>query len=772
MKRYESTCFIILVLIGMPTAFGAAPAGEPLADTQPLELQGDISDAMIAGVDRFLLRKTEESVEHRMEFWKRDVSSTEAYELSVSGNRQRFEKILGLPHDRVKFDDIELVATLSEPALVGRSKRFEVFAVRWPVFPGVHGEGLLLEPVRISARASVVVLPDCEQSPESLVEIVPGKPPKHQVASSLAEAGCRVLIPTLINREHSLSVIANGRRRSTASHREIAYRAAYQMGRHLIGYEVQKVLAAVDWFRHIARGKHPVGVLGYGEGGLIALYAGAVDRRIDVVGVSGYFNSRQNLWDEPIDRNVFGLLREFGDAEIASLIVPRTLVIEACAVPAVRIPPGTDAGPGETTSPDLKSVQREVERARTLVAGLKPEPRIDLIVSEDGSGPPWTPSFVQSVLHHLAIEDPSAGLGRVPVIVRLSHVTPEDRHARQFHELMDYSQRLVDDGPRVRAEFQSKIDRSGDMSKFLASVEPYRAYFRNEIVGLFDDPPLAANPRTRLAYDEPEFRGYEVVLDVFPDVIFYGILLVPKDIKPGERRPVVVCQHGLEGRAQFAVSGDKTSYRDFAARLARLGFVTFAPQHLYRTGDHFRTLQRKANPLKKSLFSVMVAQHRQLLGWLGSLEFVDPKRIGFYGISYGGKSAMRIPAILNGYALSICSSDFSDWIWRTVSNRFDKGYLAHNEYEIFEFGLGSTFNYSDLAALICPRPFMVERFHHDGLVASMDSAEYGRVVLLYENLGISDRTRMSYFGAFQPTSPYEERQTFDFLCEQLKWPRR
>ena len=66
-------------------------------------------------------------------------------------------------------------------------------------------------------------------------------------------------------------------------------------------------------------------------------------------------------------------------------------------------------------------------------------------------------------------------------------------------------------------------------------------------------PLLPPHPRTRQVYDEPKCTGYEVVLDVFPDVIAYGILLVPKDIKPGERRPVVVCQHGLEGRPQDVV---------------------------------------------------------------------------------------------------------------------------------------------------------------------------------------------------------------------------
>ncbi len=104
------------------------------------------------------------------------------------------------------------------------------------------------------------------------------------------------------------------------------------MGRHIIGYEVQKVLAAVDWVHRRQRGgaTAPVGVAGYGEGGLVALYAAAADTRIDAALVSGYFDSRQEIWSEPIYHNVWGLLHEFGDAEIASLIAPRALIVEDC----------------------------------------------------------------------------------------------------------------------------------------------------------------------------------------------------------------------------------------------------------------------------------------------------------------------------------------------------------------------------------------------------------------------------------------------------------
>src|SRR5205085_112484 len=73
----------------------------------------------------------------------------------------------------------------------------------------------------------------------------------------------------------------------------------------------------------------PIAVAGYGEGGLIAFYSAALDPRIRVTFVSGYFQAREELWKEPVYRDVWGLLHDFGDAEIASLIAPRALIVEA-----------------------------------------------------------------------------------------------------------------------------------------------------------------------------------------------------------------------------------------------------------------------------------------------------------------------------------------------------------------------------------------------------------------------------------------------------------
>ena len=62
-----------------------------------------------------------------------------------------------------------------------------------------------------------------------------------------------------------------------------------------------------------------------------------------------------------------------------------------------------------------------------------------------------------------------------------------------------------------------------------------------------------------------------------------GILLVPKNMAAGERRPVVVCQHGLEGRPSMLTEpgSDNKFYHRAAGRLAERGFITYSPQNPY-----------------------------------------------------------------------------------------------------------------------------------------------------------------------------------------------
>ena len=754
-----------------PLIPGESGRSEPLEGTRRLEMEGDLASELVAGVDRFLLRQIEQSVAGRARRWKRNFESAAKYDESVTPNRRRLARIIGAHDERVKIESLQLVGTTGESALVGEGKGFEVIAVRWPSVRGVEGEGLLLLPSFTRPIADVIFVPDADQTPEMLVGLEDGVPAESQFPRRLAESGCRVVVPLLIDRTTTYSTTVNGKRRTRLSHREFLYRPAFELGRHIIGYEVQKLLALVDWFqREAGEGNPRIGICGYGEGGLLALHAGALDPRIDVTLVSGYFGPRQDVCQEPIYRNVFGLLDEFGDAEIASLVAPRSLVVEACRGPEVVVPPGTGGGPGRLTTPELEDVRKELDRARALVGGLREKPRFELIESAGGKGPFGTEKALQGFLGLLAPASRPRPRGPLPEH-RRGDFAPQRRLERQFRQIEADTQHLLRESAYVRREFWKKADRrSRSVERWKETTRWYRDYFRDEVIGRFEHKMLSPDVRTRQVYDEPLYKGYEVVMDVFPDVIAQGILLLPKSIRKGERRPVVVCQHGLEGRpTDVARPGhDHPAYHLYAVKLAERGFITYSPQNLYIFGDRFRTLQRKANPLKKTLFSIIVPQHQQATDWLASLPYVDPKRIGFYGLSYGGKTAMRVPPLVDNYCLSICSADFNEWIWKNASTRSHYSYVFTGEYEIFEFDLGMTFNYAEMAGLIAPRPFMVERGHRDGVAPDeMVAHEYTKVRVLYADLKIPERAEIEYFDG---PHTIHGVNTFRFLHRHLRWP--
>jgi hypothetical protein len=261
------------------------------------------------------------------------------------------------------------------------------------------------------------------------------------------------------------------------------------------------------------------------------------------------------------------------------------------------------------------------------------------------------------------------------------------------------------------------------------------------------------------------------MLDVWPDVFAYGILLVPKGIAPGERRPVVVCQHGLESTAREVADPkiDSHYYHRLASRLAEEGFVTFSPQNPYIGEDRFRLIQRKGHPLKMALFSFIIGQHQRIVEWLAGQPYVDPHRIGLYGLSYGGKTAMRVPPFVEGYALSICSADFNEWVWKTTNVNAAESYLLTSEYDMYEFDLANVANYAELATLIAPRPFMVERGHLDGVGRDEWVAfEFAKVRNFYDvKMGLPDRVEIEFFNG---PHTINGQGTFQFLKRHLKWP--
>src|SRR5262249_7009846 len=210
-------------------------------------------------------------------FWQRDFSSADAYVRSVNPNRERLRKMIGAIDARQSVGPLEYVSSTTSPALVAETDLFTVQAVRWQVLEGVFGEGLWLQP-KMAPVARIVAIPDADQNPEMIAGLLPGVVAERQFARRLAENGCEVLVPVLIDRQDTWSGNPGIHRFTNQPHREWIYRQAFELGRHIIGYEVQKVLGAVDFLSaentNSARGLR-IGVAGFAEGGLIAFYSAA-----------------------------------------------------------------------------------------------------------------------------------------------------------------------------------------------------------------------------------------------------------------------------------------------------------------------------------------------------------------------------------------------------------------------------------------------------------------------------------------------------------------
>jgi len=606
-----------------------------LPGTQPLTETGDLWVKMLEGMERYLDRAL-------------------ATNRPSPATPEKIKTLIGAVDPRVPFEQVEL-----------KPYSPNVETARWPVLRGMDAEGLMLSHAQ-SAAEYLIAIPDAAMSPESLVAL-------------LDASHSRVLIPLVIDRNSTFS--GNPRIKMTnQSHREYIYRMAYQVGRHILGYEVQKVLAAVDYFSK-ATPHLPIRVVGYGEGAIIARYAAYVDPRISRVDLFDYPDLNIPLWQQPIDRNIWSILKQQMPAPVSRRAPP----LATRSIPA--LPPNQSA----------------------------------------------------------------------------------ERMHRQFDQMVEYTQALVRQSPLRRREFWAKADASS-ITTWQSTTDFYRKYLYEEIIGKLPEPTEPLIPRTRRVYDNQQLTGYEVVLPVSQDIFASGILLIPKNLKPGERRPLVVTQHGLAGQPKDVIEATDAKaegfYHNFAAKLASKGYIVYAPQNPYIGNERFRLIVRRANPLKLTLFSFITAQHQRTVDWLSQLPFVDPDRIGFYGLSYGGKTAMRVPPLVDKYKVVICSGDFNEWIWKTTSVEEPFSYVFTAEYEIGEFNLANTYNYAELTSLIAPRPFMVERGHNDQVgIDEWVAYEYAKVRRFYAFLGIPDRTAIEFF---QGPHTIHGVGTFEFLDKHLR----
>ncbi|NUQ63698.1 MAG: prolyl oligopeptidase family serine peptidase [Pirellulales bacterium] len=702
---------------------------EPLAGTEPLPMPQDVVAEHLKQVTGYFLRRIDQAQEIRDRQWSADFRSVEAYETSMAGHRENLRRMLGLVLPTPGAGQVA-----RDTAAEGKGHRVERLTI--PIIKGLSARGLLLLPKTDRPSPLVLVCPDADAWPEKFTGL-DGKVPAGWLAE-LVGRGAAVYVPQSVERleDHPYCQTTNKKDR-----RKILYRLGYVVGCTMPGLDVQDVLAAVD---HLASRPEieaaKIALAGIGQGGMTAMYAAAADRRIGAVVVADYFQDRRRCWQEPVDRRLPGQLLEFGDAELAALVAPRPLTIL-----------NRDGQPAAADA-----VRSEAVRAAKFYRGLGAGERLDVVTVPEHRDIAAAAAAQAAELLGLPQSSTAAGLDGSTVAADAAAAV-RNRH---FEERLAWLRHQIDDSEQIRQQRWNITGRpAGEFPQIKAAMlDEYR-----KLVGCIPIENTPARPRSERVLSTDKYDGYQVLLDVTDGVECYGHLLVPRGIQG--KVAAVVCQHGLSGRPEMITgihhTGD-TPYHEFGRHLAERGYVVFAPliMHQYPV-EQINDQARQADAAGMMRAAMVVAKTRRVVEFLQSLGFVDPERIGYYGLSYGGYSAIWCSPLVDHLQATVISGHFNDWRSKITSDATPTSYLRHPDDDFYNWDILHRFTHVELIAMIAPRPVCVEFGERDGITSPEWTAyAWSQVRAIREHVGLEDRIVLAHYDGVHEVHGVE---AFDFL---------
>lgn len=317
-----SACLLSLVLAFCGVGLRAAEPGDsgsaaPAFKEQEEERNAAYARQLEAWLGEYLVNQYPERAAL---IWQRDYSSIEAYQKSVAPQRDGWRRVVKPPELR-KTGPLQRAG---HPPL-------EDLAAEWLTVPlgGLTAEGILAVPTAASRDVPVplvVVQHGIGSFPERNFGVMDASDAYHSYARRLVEAGFAVLTPLNLR---------------SVERRNRIERLCRLADMSLPGIELVRMQRLLDEVLQDPRiDADRVGMWGLSLGGLATMFWTPLEPRIKAAVVAGWFNHRRNkmviadsrysCFLETQEEHAFfnGWLTAYTDADVASLICPRPLLIQ------------------------------------------------------------------------------------------------------------------------------------------------------------------------------------------------------------------------------------------------------------------------------------------------------------------------------------------------------------------------------------------------------------------------------------------------------------
>jgi dienelactone hydrolase len=242
------------------------------------------------------------------------------------------------------------------------------------------------------------------------------------------------------------------------------------------------------------------------------------------------------------------------------------------------------------------------------------------------------------------------------------------------------------------------------------------------------------NQQPRLT-EQVELDGYvrqRIEIETEPGVVMPIFALVPLHLRPGERRPCMIAPHGHGSGGKLAVAGrrdipevaetiEKHRY-DYGVQLVRRGFVVFCPdargfgerREIGRQSaadlldSSCNLINHMAVPLGQTVTGMWTWDLMRLIDYIATRPDCDASRLGCAGLSGGGLQTLWLAAMDVRVRCAVVSGYFYGYKESLLEMN---GNCSCN----YVPGLWQLVDIGDVAALVAPRPMLIETGSRDPL---------------------------------------------------------